>query len=287
MDETSIAQLKGREFVAEVAPKEVPVPMELYIRHLGAKLKVENDMEADESGTSFVNDGKLCISVNGNDSAERRRFTICHEIAHFKLKLGSDHKGMPQWSPVKRTLNEVCCDIYATELLLPWHLFSPYASRSDISFAALEEISEQFEASLSATGSRFASMSPVPCAFVLVDRGLVKHATRSPSLRESKAWIQPKSSLAPESVSARLRAGKCGGGCEEVDPDLWFSDWTSGGALYEEARHFHKWDQTLTLLWGDEEDIQAPRPREEAAIRDDEYRPLDGILPWRGRSKRK
>ncbi len=40
----------------------------------------------------------------------------------------------------------------------------------------------------------------------------------------------------------------------------WFEDWQRGGVLIEDTRHLGQWDQTLTLLWFDDEQLAPPAP---------------------------
>lgn len=286
MDDTEV-QRRAREFVRSVNPAAFPVDIQAYAKAAGAILHVDG-LSADESGWSSVIAGKLHITVNGNESLERQRFSVCHEIAHHVLGLPSEHAGLPSWSYAKRPLNEVLCDVFAAELLLPLHIFKPLVDSAEPGFAFIARASEDARASLMATASRFAAITSIPCAFVLCERGKIKYSTRSASLRAKNAWIQPRTSLPPGSVTARVCAGERCTGPEEVDPDVWFTDWTSGGTLFEEARFFPKWTQALTLLWGDEEELAERRPAHETERSDDsEYRELDGNLPWPGRRRRK
>lgn len=287
MDELE-TQRRAREFVREAKPTALPVQMELYSRLVDAVIHVDDKLNADESGWSTYLRGKLQITVNGNDSSERQRFTICHEIAHHVLELPSEHEGLSTWSYNKRPPNEVLCDVFAAELLLPLHLFKPLVDSANPGFAFLESISSTAEASLMATGSRFAAICGAPCAFVLTERGKIRYASRSTSLRAAGAWIEPRSAIPTTSVTARVCAGERCNGPEEIDPDVWFTDWNSGGTLFEEAKYFPRWQQSLTLLWGDEEEIEVRRsPQASRQPTDFEYRELDGNLPWPGRKKRK
>jgi hypothetical protein len=89
-------------------------------------------------------------------------------------------------------------------------------------------------------------------------------------------------------VSEKIRAGEVCDGPEEVDADLWFSDWNRGGVLLEEAIHLGQWDQTLTLLWFEDEEVP-PLRRAERTKEEEEWgvKELDGILPWPGKKRRK
>jgi hypothetical protein len=106
---------------------------------------------------------------------------------------------------------------------------------------------------------------------------------------EANAWIAPRTALPDGSISARLRrAGAASGGPEEVHADVWFDNWRGGGALLEKARHLATWDQTVALLWFEDEEVPAP-PSNRKEREDEEFglAELDGILRWPGRRKRK
>jgi len=286
MDEFA-AVIKGRELVGRVSPTAIPVPIETYVQHVGAVLRPQTDLGPDEPGWSFSDSGKHFICVNANDRPERQRFTVCHELAHIVLRLASDHKTLPWWSYAKRPPAEVWCDVFAAELLLPYRLFKPVAEEALIGMDALEELAGRFLASIPATGSRFAAVVSAPCAFVISEKGKVRYASRSGTLRDAYAWIPPRIELPRGSMSEKVRAGAAGEGPEKVDADIWFSDWERGGVLLEDVKHFPRWDQTLTLLWFEDEEI----PAANRDVREDEeeqgLQELDGILRWPGKKRRR
>lgn len=287
MDELSVV-LKARELINKVGPIAIPVPIKPYAEQVGAVLHVDHDLAADEAGYAFEKNGKHHICINGKDSEERQRFTACHEVAHIALGLPSDHAGLPWWSYAKRSPHEIACDVFAAELLLPYKLFKPLVDKSDISLATVDGLAKDFVASTMATGSRFATLVGAPCAFVLSEQGKVRYASRSRALREANAWVQPRLALPKGSVSERLRAGGTCDGPEEIDADIWFSNWDRGGVLLENARHLAQWDQTVALIWFEDEEVPAPqkdqhkREQEESGLAE-----LDGVLPWPGRKRRK
>lgn len=286
MDEITVIH-KAREFVAAVNPIAIPVDVSAYASYLGAVIRRQTDLGKNESGWSFENRGKYYICVNAKDIGERQRFTVCHEIAHIVLGLPSDHKTLPSWSYAKKSREEILCDVFAAELLLPSKLFKPLADKELISFRTVGDLADRFEASLTATGSRFATVIGAPCAFVLSEKGNVRYTSRSLSLREANAWVHPRLGLPPGSVSARARAGEVCEGPEEIGAELWFSPWERGGILLEEARHFEQWDQTLTLLWFEDEEVPPLKSKQEEEEEEWGIKELDGILPWPGRKRRK
>lgn len=288
MDEFTAVQ-RARRLVSEVAPGAIPTPVEAYVEHVGAKLRVE-DLPANESGYTMELRGKHHIAVNGNDRSERQRFTACHELGHIVLDLPSEHGETPWWSYERRPENEKLCDVFAAELLLPHTLFRPEANGCDPGFTSIESLAARFDASLTATGSRFAAVASLPCAFVLAERGRIRYASRSATLRAAGAWIAPRSPLPGESIAAHVREVGADTDTSEIEADHWFSDWTAGGIVLEEARHLPQWDQTLTLLWLDdvEELESAPmRHQEQSEAEDSALSELDGHLPWPSNKRRR
>jgi hypothetical protein len=85
------------------------------------------------------------------------------------------------------------------------------------------------------------------------------------------------------SVAARRRAGIACGSPEEIEADVWFCDWTRGGSLLEDARHLKQWDQTVALIWFEDEEV--PSETLDRRLREEEetgLAELDGIPPWPG-----
>jgi hypothetical protein len=286
MDELAVV-MKAREFIAQCGPSALPVAVEAYARQVGGGIKYE-PLQANEDAWSVrLPNGKLKICVNKDQKPRRQRFSVCHEVAHAVLGIEPDHTS-PGWSYSRRPPGEIACDAFAAELLLPYKLFKPRVDASDLGFAAIRDLAEEFDASLMATGSRFATFSSDPCAFLLSEGGKVRYCARSASLREARAWIAPGSPLPAGSLSAQVRAGGGQSGPDDADPDDWFTNWDRDGSLREDVRHFPKWDQTLTFLWFDDEDL--PLPPADAKKWDEDLngmRELDGNLPWPGRKKRR
>lgn len=287
MDELT-AVLKARDLVQRVKSNSIPVQLELYLSALGCELKVDQNLSRDEPGYSFTHQDRHYIVVNGKDSPERRRFTVLHEIAHISLGLPSEHVGSPPWSYARRSQNEMHCDAFAAELLLPYQVFQPLVNSATIGFKALDDLAGKFEASVTATGSRFAAAIKILCAFVISEAGKIKYASRSKALREVGAWIPPGTIVPPGSLSATVRGGPAIHDANEVAADIWFSDWFRGGILLEEARHLGRFDQTLTLLWFEDEEV-LPKTGANSDDQDEEMglKELDGVLPWPGKRRRR
>lgn len=286
MDELQVV-LRARQFIREIGQNTVPCSVDGYITHVGGRLKTDSDLGADEAGYSLVANDKLIVVVNANDSNERQRFTACHELGHYILQLPSEHKTAPVWSFRGKPEGERHCDLFAAELLLPYTLFKPQVEQIEFGFSAIQSLAADFEATLSATGSRLAAVAPLPCAFVFSEAGKVRYASRSPRLRDANGWITPRTSIPEDSASFRARAGQ-----QETEPaileiDDWFERINLDGEFFEAAIHLDKYDQTLTLIWCEDAEETRSGVIRQGKDDDDLLPELDGHLPWPGKSKRK
>lgn len=211
------------------------------------------------------------------------------------LGLPSRHGALPWWSYEKRPLAEILCDVFAAELLLPYDLFQPQAEKTSIGLAAIDDLAECFQASVTATGSRYGAVIDTPLAFVLSEKGKVRYASRSNALKDACGWIPPRLDLPDGSFSKRIRAGAECDSPTHIDADIWFSDWERGGTLLEEARHLPQWDQTITLLWFEDGEVPPQKFRDdrgeivEQEENDDDggLKELDGILRLPGKRRRR
>ncbi|CAN1724165.1 ImmA/IrrE family metallo-endopeptidase [Hyphomicrobium sp. 1Nfss2.1] len=286
VDDVSVA-IKAREFIRLCGPQALPVSVDTYAAQIGGVIK-EEVLDENEDAWSFRDpNGKYRICVNCAHNPRRQRFSVCHEVAHVVLDVPADHSH-PSWSYARRPAGEVACDVFAAELLLPHRLFKPRVDAADMGLASISALAEEFEASLVSTGSRFAAFSSELCAFVISEGGKVRYSSRSTRLRDAKAWIRPGSALPVDSNSARVRAGAPATGPEDAEPEQWFEDFDRDASLYEDARHFAQWDQTLTLLWFEDHELPiTPSERKQGSQWINGLRELDGVLPWPGRKRRR
>lgn len=289
MDEAEVQQ-RARMFIAGLDTKDIQNDLGVYVKAANAKL-VKEELGESESGYTITKpNGKHVITVNSLEPERRQRYTICHEVAHIILGLPSSHDVVPAWAYAKRDINEVCCDTFAAELLMPYVQWRQKVPKGEPSAEVIEYLAAEFRASFPAVASRYATLADLPCAFVTMERGMVRYAALSTSLRRVGAWIPPKSPIPPQSVAGRLReAGISGIDTDEVAQDVWFENWDKGMPLVELARHYQRADTTVALLWCPDEDLPEVEVSRfgQRLVDDGGLAELTGELPWPSGKRRR
>lgn len=284
------AELRARRFVQEVEIPALPVNLARYVAKIGGKVLLD-DLDSDEAGYTMTTPKGPVITLNAHDRAARRRFTQCHEIAHVVLGLASQHAHGPEWSYARRPPDEICCDVFAAEILLPFKLFAVKTAGLPLNFASVHRLAAECFASREAVASRLVATSRVPCAYVLSEKGFVRHAIRSPSIRSVNGWIASGTGLPDGSAAQALRAQGDGDGNLTCEGDLWFEGWRDV-ELQESSIFLPDYDQTLTLLHcTDPDELDALSRYSSSRIEpsdpeNDLLAPLDGHLSFGPKRRR-
>ncbi|GBO87514.1 ImmA/IrrE family metallo-endopeptidase [Marinobacter salsuginis] len=289
MDDSDIQQ-RARSFISKLDTSNIREDLSVYVTAANAKVKKDELGEGESGYTITKPNGKHIITVNSLETEERQRFTICHEIAHIVLGLESSHEEVPSWSYAKRHPNEIACDTFASELLMPYRQWLSAVPKDEPSVEVIQHMAELFGTSFPAAASKFATLSNIPCAFVTMEQGSVRYAARSTALRNAGAWITPRSVIPAGSVAHQMRSsGKSGTRTSEVPQDVWFENWEKGLDLWELSRHYERTDTTVSLLWFDNDDLpEAELNRFGTRLEEDDgLSELTGELPWPGHSKRR
>lgn len=290
MDDLTV-QTKARQFMAGLDLSRIDTDLSVYIEKVRARLKKE-ELEEGESGYTLTKrDGTSIIVVNERELRERQRFSACHEVGHIVLELSSNHREIPSWSYAKRDENEIWCDMFAAELLMPYDKFKADVDKEEPSFELIERLRLKYVTSFSATASRMAAVSDYPCAFVTMNSTVIRHASRSVALRKLTAWIAPRTPIPPGSLAHQLISDEVRSeGLELVSQDVWFQDWPQGYELTELAKHYPDYDETFSLLWfenGDGPDEPVNTFSAKPAADDGLLKELDGVLGFPEKRRRR
>jgi Zn-dependent peptidase ImmA (M78 family) len=291
VDELAI-RMQARQFMSGLDLSSIHSDLSVYTKKVNAKLRAEELGEGESGYTLTKRDGTSSIVVNELERKERQRFSICHEVAHLVLGLTSDHREVPSWGYAKRDDNEIACDIFASEMLMPFESFKRDVDRAEPSLELIERLRAEYVVSFSACGSRLAAVTDYPCAFVFMDSKIVRYASRSKSLRDLKAWIELKAPIPTSSVARQLiEDGYRSGKDASISQDVWFRDWPNGYELTEVAKHSPEFDETFSLIWFDPDTGPEESVNNWSGVpeRDDDegLKELDGLLSFSGKRRRR
>jgi hypothetical protein len=148
-------------------------PAELILKQLGVTDPAEIDLEAIawdqgariryrplvqcEARSVGANDTAI-ITVNSRSPHRRKRFSIAHELGHWRhhrgrsLMCSADDIGRPAAGALGP---ERIADRFASRLLMPEYLFQPLArSYAKIDFRVIREMADKFDTSATATAIR-------------------------------------------------------------------------------------------------------------------------------------
>lgn len=117
-------------------------------------------------------DGKnYLIQVNVHHSKGKQRFTVGHEIGHTLMPSFRGHhyviQDMTTGTFQEGQEEEYLCDVAATGLLLPEHLFRPQVASLGLHLNTVIELAHTFQASREATARRLVEMDIWPCALAI------------------------------------------------------------------------------------------------------------------------
>jgi len=228
-------------------PDEIDV--EAIAWRLGARVKYER-LDHCEARIVGANDAAI-IAVNQRASAERQRFSICHELGHWiyhrrrMLLCSADDIERP--SAESNNLERVA-DRFASELLMPAYLFAPLAaSFGRPSMHVVRKLAEIFKTSQTATAIRLVEMSQEPMILTCYGRNGRRWFAKSRAIKSS--WF-PTDHLSPETSTFNMlhRQTPQAMPPRSTSATTWFGRWdASRFELVEESLRVAAAD-VLTLL---------------------------------------
>lgn len=217
-------------------PQEIDI--EAIAWHLGARVKYRplDRCEARIAG----NGDHAIITVNARSSAHRRRFSVAHELGHWKFHRGrilvcrSDEIGR---SGQNYPESERVANLYASRLLMPAYVLDPIArAYPKLTFQTVSAIAELFDTSITATAIRLVEGGHAPSVLVCHGPKGRKWFTRSPDVPDR--WFA-QDNLDSESFAFGVLFGRQGNDPmpRKIGADAWFDR--------DEAQRYEVQEQTF------------------------------------------
>jgi hypothetical protein len=161
----SLARCYAKSLLNKFGIKSAPVDPYRIARDMDIEV-TEDDCEG-YTGMLLVVEGEALISVKSNiREYSKKRFTVAHEMGHFSIP---DHVTPEKhfFRCTDKDLNtfdrrggkEAEANEFAAELLMPEDIFRKIIRLKDLSYDFLQDLTSEFNTSLTATGIRFTELS--------------------------------------------------------------------------------------------------------------------------------
>lgn len=155
----------AKDIIKELEITNIPVNLTQIANIKDIKIE-EVDAEGFE-GILIVKDNSAVIGINRNiRESGRKRFTIAHEIGHYHIPGHiSNNKQIFSCTSINMTTynekdrKEYEANEFASELLMPEEIFRKKIKHEDLSYKMLQDLTKEFDTTLTATGRRYVEFS--------------------------------------------------------------------------------------------------------------------------------
>jgi Zn-dependent peptidase ImmA (M78 family) len=227
------------------SPEDIQI--EGIAQHCGATILYEEMEGADARIVGYGE--RAYITVNSISPVPRQRFSAAHELGHWmwdrgKMAFVCDGKQLDsQWGEES---GEKRANRYAVELLLPSSMFARKMEEGALSFRAVQQMSQDFQTSLTATAIRLVELTAFPAILISSEGDRRRWYFRSPHVPR---FIKPKANIPPGSLAHRLLAGETPAAPQPVEANIWIdSEDLPLGVVHEDTIRMAG-EYSLTMLW--------------------------------------
>jgi len=259
-----LAGLAAEKFVHDLSISELPVdPIAIAENELGILVEAKPASAKGVSGMLMRVGEEYAIAYATHIKSKGfQRFSVGHEIGHFKLPGHLDHlfsagqtvhqsrAGFASGDPYEQE-----ADHYAAGLLMPDHLFVPQLQRVGEGLDAVTALAEKCCTSLEATAIRYAQQTEIPAAVVRSTGQEIDYCFMSDALKEvgGLEWIRKGSQVPRGTATERFNADLVNvRSAKRVDDTVILKDWFGGEwdvEFDEEVQGLGEYGKTLTALY--------------------------------------
>lgn len=121
----SSAKAAAQDVLSELRISDVPVDVRRIAEQFSVIVAEVPNEDEDLAGLILRSDRGAIIGINKAHSANRKRFTIAHELGHFRLHKGTfvdrwhHFEANFRWNTLRKTKEEAEANAFAAELLMP------------------------------------------------------------------------------------------------------------------------------------------------------------------------
>mgnify|MGYP003806298201 CR=1 FL=1 len=234
------------------------LPLEMLVAGRGAILRY-SELKGSDGRIVFGNAGKAVITINSNIEYEgKRRFTIAHELGHFEM-----HKNIETHNDSDLTLNnfrngdtETEANQFASELLMPEHVFVSECTKKRFSPKLLRDLAEKFNSSITSVAFRYLEIGTHPIYIFCSHANIVKYWKRTDGyylrVKDITKLTVPEESVAAEFYKDGRIYSK-----EESAQQIFRSTWFESGkydkddVFWEYCIVMSKYNTVFSIVWQD------------------------------------
>lgn len=200
--------------------------------------------------------GASGIMLPGDQTGGRRRFSIAHELGHFHIPWHTDVSGYCQESDLlasdgSSALKEWEANDFATELLMPEHLFTADTATREVSIRSAIALADatMYDVSLMAASLRMVQTTRDAAAIVVSSNGRVSWSRKSDNFR---LWLPGAGDRLQQDTmaAAAYRRVETSDQPRPVPITAWVdSRRRTRGELLESVYRIDSQEQIVSLLW--------------------------------------
>lgn len=199
-------------------------------------------------------DDAAIITINVNSSSERQRFSGGHELGHWMRDRRTasfrcdEQMFVREWSvdnPEKRA------NRFASDLLLPAKMFRPLSKGLPITFASVQQLTDIFKMSLSATAIRLVEYGSYPAMLICNSAGGREWYVASSTV-EKRLWPVDRPGQVTQAAAFLNRRPQTQGP-QDVRADHWIKNFRADRYWIKEDSILWTNQSVLSLIWWEDE----------------------------------
>lgn len=232
----------------------------------------EAPLGGSEARLTYAKTGRSVITISSLTSSEqRKRFSIAHELGHLEVHSNSGLLRLCGKDDISYRKGVTSKDIedeaneFAAAFLLPSRFVATRFTNNDPSLELIQEISEDFNTSLTSTALRLLDFSEEPIAVVFSQDEVIKWFQANEEFMETGAFVDVRAKVRKPSGAARFfQMGEIPKGWRNASAFTWLKErnYKDDAKIKENSVAMPNYGAVLTLLWapddlydGDDDDF--------------------------------